>query len=227
MTANNAAAPIRERIILTREEALQGKEFYWVMRRAQDILFSLLAIIVLFVPMLIVALVILIDSPGASPLFVQTRIGRDGKPFRFYKFRTMVPNAEAKLNELLKYNEMKEGPTFKIKKDPRITRTGRLLRKSGIDELPQLINVIKGDMSIVGPRPPLPREVEKYDAYAHQRLYITPGMTCYWQIQPRRNELSFRDWVNLDIKYIQERSFLTDWKIILRTFVAVVTLQGR
>lgn len=227
MTANNAAALNQEQAILTREEALQGKEFYWFMRRAQDIFFSLLAIIVLFVPMLIVALIILIDSPGASPIFVQTRIGKDGKPFRFYKFRTMVPNAEAKLNELLKYNEMKEGPTFKIKKDPRITRTGKLLRKSGIDELPQLINVIKGDMSIVGPRPPLPREVEKYDAYAHQRLYITPGMTCYWQIQPRRNELSFRDWVRLDVQYIRERSFLTDWKIILKTFVAVVTLQGR
>jgi len=216
----------QEKTVISREEALRGKQAYWFFRRAQDIFFSILAIIVLFVPMLIVALVILIDSPGASPVFVQTRIGKDGKPFRFYKFRTMVPNAEEKLKELLKFNEMK-GPAFKIKKDPRITRTGKLLRKSGIDELPQLINVLKGDMSIVGPRPPLPREVEKYDAYARQRLYITPGMTCYWQIQPGRNDLSFRDWVDLDIKYIRERSFLTDWKIILRTFVAVVTLQGR
>lgn len=215
-----------EKRLLTREEALEGKQVYWFFRRAQDIFFSILALIVLFIPMLIVALVIVIDSPGASPVFVQTRIGRDGKPFRFYKFRTMVPNAEDKLKELLKFNEMK-GPAFKIKKDPRITRTGKLLRKSGIDELPQLINVLKGDMSIVGPRPPLPREVEKYDDYALQRLYITPGMTCYWQIQPNRNDLSFKDWVNLDVRYIRERSFLTDWKIIFGTVVAVVTLQGR
>ena len=226
MSEKNTAAQQQDRLVLTREEALKGKEAYWFFRRVQDIIFSLLALEVLLVPMLIVALIILIDSPGASPLFVQTRVGRDGKLFRFYKFRTMVPDAEKKLNELLKYNEMK-GPAFKIKKDPRITRTGKLLRKSGIDELPQLLNVIKGDMSIVGPRPPLPREVEKYDDYARQRLYITPGLTCYWQIQPRRNELSFRDWVDLDIKYIQERSFLTDWKIILKTFIAVVTLQGR
>lgn len=220
------AAASEELKILTREEALQGKELYWILRRAQDILFSMLALVVLLIPMLIVALVIVIDSPGASPIFVQTRIGRDGKPFRFYKFRTMVPNAEEKLKELLKHNEMK-GPAFKMKNDPRIIRTGKFLRKTGIDELPQLINVLKGDMSIVGPRPPLPREVEKYNAYARQRLYITPGMTCYWQIQHGRNDISFKDWVRLDVKYIQERSFITDWKIILRTFIAVVTMQGR
>lgn len=220
------AAANEELRILTREEALQGKELYWIFRRAQDIFFSALALVVLLIPMLIVALVIIIDSPGASPIFIQTRIGRDGKPFRFYKFRTMVPNAEEKLKELLKHNEMK-GPAFKMKNDPRIIRTGKFLRKTGIDELPQLINVLKGDMSIVGPRPPLPREVEKYNAYARQRLYITPGMTCYWQIQHGRNDISFKDWVRLDVKYIQERSFLTDWKIILRTFIAVVTMQGR
>lgn len=114
------------------------------------------------------------------------------------------PDAEARLKDLLKYNEM-SGPAFKIKHDPRITRIGRFLRKSGIDELPQLFNVLRGDMSIVGPRPPLPREVAQYDDYARQRLYITPGITCYWQIQPRRNEMNFRDWVDLDIKYIRER----------------------
>lgn len=226
MTARQtAAAP--ERIILTREEALANKGVYWAIRRAQDIILSLLALIVLLIPMLIVALLIVIDSPGASPLFIQTRVGRDGKLFRVYKFRTMVPDAEKKLDELLKYNEMKGGPAFKIANDPRITHLGRFLRKSGIDELPQLLNVLLGDMSIVGPRPPLPREVEKYGDYERQRLYITPGMTCYWQIQPRRNELNFRTWVDLDVKYIRERSFLVDWKIILGTFVAVVTLQGR
>ena len=226
MTARQtAAAP--ERVILTREEALANKGAYWVIRRAQDIVLCTLALVVLLIPMLIVALLIVIDSPGASPLFIQTRVGRDGKLFRVYKFRTMVPDAEKKLDELLKYNEMKGGPAFKIANDPRITRLGRFLRKSGIDELPQLINVLLGDMSIVGPRPPLPREVERYGEYELQRLYITPGMTCYWQIQPRRNELNFRTWVDLDVKYIRERSFLVDWKIILGTFVAVITLQGR
>ena len=226
MTARRTAA-VRQRGIITREEALANKQAYWVIRRAQDIFLSALALIVLLVPMLIVALLIVIDSPGASPIFTQTRIGRDGKSFRFYKFRTMIPNAEAKLKDLLKYNEMKGGPTFKMAHDPRITRIGKFLRKTGIDELPQLLNVLRGDMSIVGPRPPLPREVEQYGDYERQRLYITPGLTCYWQIQPRRNELSFRTWVDLDVQYIHDRSFLTDWKIIFKTFVAIVTLQGR
>lgn len=217
---------MEDRQVISREEALRSKRAYWVLRRAQDIFFSALAIVVLSPLMLAVALLIVIDSPGAGPIFTQTRVGRDGRQFRFYKFRTMVPNAEAKLKELLKYNEMK-GPAFKIKRDPRITRIGKFLRKSGIDELPQLLNVLKGDMSIVGPRPPLPREVAQYGPYELQRLYITPGITCYWQIQPRRNDLSFRDWVDLDIKYIRERSFWVDWKIILKTFVAAATLQGR
>ena len=226
MTARHTAAA-QHRVTVTREEALANKQVYWVIRRAQDIFFSALALVVLLIPMLIVALLIVIDSPGASPIFIQTRVGRDGKQFRFYKFRTMVPNAEEKLKELLKYNEMTGGPAFKMAHDPRITRIGNFLRKSGIDELPQLLNVLRGDMSIVGPRPPLPREVAQYDDYARQRLYITPGMTCYWQIQPRRNELSFHTWVDLDVQYIRDRSFLTDWKIILKTFIAVVTLQGR
>ena len=190
MTAR-ATKAARQRVTITREEALANKQAYWVIRRAQDIFFSALALIVLLIPMLIVALLIVIDSPGASPIFTQIRIGRDGKSFRFYKFRTMIPNAEEKLKELLKYNEMK-GPAFKMAHDPRITRIGKFLRKTGIDELPQLLNVLRGDMSIVGPRPPLPREVEQYGDYERQRLYITPGLTCYWQIQPRRNELSFR-----------------------------------
>ncbi len=225
MSARNTAEYSAD--ILTREEALAGKRGYWIVRRAQDIVLSALALVVLFIPMLFVALLIVIDSPGASPVFTQTRVGRDGKQFRFYKFRTMVPDAEGKLRELLKYNEMRDGPAFKIKNDPRITRIGRFLRKTGIDELPQLINVLRGDMSIVGPRPPLPREVERYGAYERQRLYITPGMTCYWQIQPRRNELNFRTWMELDVRYIRERSFLVDWKIIFGTIIAVVTLQGR
>ena len=136
---------------LNREEVLKSRSFYCVLRRGQDIFFSA-------IPMAIVALIIWIDSPGASPIFSQDRVGRDGKIFKFYKFRSMVPNAEAKLHEVLEQNEM-DGPVFKMKNDPRITRVGRFIRKASIDELPQLINILKGDMSIVGPRPALPREV--------------------------------------------------------------------
>jgi len=210
---------------LTREMVLQTGKHYWRGRRMQDVILSSLALLVLWPFMLLVALVIIIDSPGASPIFSQIRIGRDGKPFKFYKFRSMRPGAEDGLGDLLPYNEM-NGPTFKIKNDPRITRVGRFIRKTSIDELPQLWNVLRGEMSIVGPRPGLPREVEQYDARARVRLMITPGLTCYWQIQPNRNELSFEEWVELDIKYIVERNFWVDWKIIFATFGAVIGMNG-
>ncbi|OUP26230.1 sugar transferase [Faecalibacterium sp. An192] len=220
-----SAVPQRKAYWFDRDEILRTKRFYWVGRRAQDIFFSLLALIVLAIPMLIVALVIWIDSPGASPIFSQNRVGRDGKVFKFYKFRSMVPNAEAKLHEVLEQNEM-DGPVFKMKNDPRITRVGRFIRKTSIDELPQLINILKGDMSIVGPRPALPREVAEYGEYEMQRLYVTPGLTCYWQIQPNRNELTFDEWMDLDLKYIQDRSFWLDWKLIILTVVAVLKMYG-
>ena len=122
-------------------------------------------------------------------------------------------------------NEM-DGPAFKMKDDPRITRVGKFIRKTGIDELPQLWNILKGDMSIVGPRPALPREVEQYNELQMQRMYVQPGLTCYWQIQPNRNEISFDDWMALDLKYIEERSFRVDWKIIFLTLKAVICKQG-
>lgn len=221
----------RERRVLERQPMLDkrevqtGKRLYCVAKRGQDILFSLLALLVLWPFMLLLALVIYIDSPGASPFFVQERIGLNGKPFRFIKFRSMVPDAEKKLHALLDKNEM-DGPVFKIRRDPRITRVGSFIRRCSIDELPQLINILKGDMSIVGPRPALPREVKKYDDYERQRLYVRPGLTCYWQVQPRRNDLSFDEWLELDLKYIRERSFLTDWKIIFKTFSAVIGMEG-
>lgn len=224
-TAVASAVPQRKTYWFDRDEILRTKRFYWMVRRAQDIFFSLLALIVLAVPMLIVALVIWIDSPGASPIFCQDRVGRDGKIFKFYKFRSMVPNAEAKLHEVLEQNEM-DGPVFKMKNDPRITRVGRFIRKTSIDELPQLMNILKGDMSIVGPRPALPREVAEYGEYEMQRLYVTPGLTCYWQIQPNRNELTFDEWMDLDLKYIQDRSFWLDWKLIVLTVVAVFRMYG-
>ena len=211
--------------VLDRETVLRNGKIYWVFRRVQDVVLSCLALLVLWPLMLLTALAIIIDSPGASPIFAQTRVGRDGKEFTFYKFRSMVPNAEEKLAELLKYNEM-EGPAFKMKDDPRITRVGRFIRMSSIDELPQLWNILRGEMSIVGPRPALPREVVQYDAYARQRLLITPGLTCYWQIRPYRNRLSFDEWVELDVQYIRDRSFLTDWKIIFATFGAVFGMNG-
>ena len=211
--------------LLDRDAVLLRDRRYWQLRRIQDVALSVLALLVLWPGMLVVALVIVIDSPGAGPVFSQTRIGRDGKPFTFYKFRSMRPGAEWELEQLLPQNEM-DGPVFKLRNDPRMTRFGRILRRSGIDELPQLWNVVRGDMSLVGPRPGIPRDVEQYDAYAAQRLIVTPGVTCYWQIQPNRNALSFKEWVELDVRYIQDRSFLTDWKIILKTFGTVLSMTG-
>ena len=210
---------------LDRKKQLHSKSRYWVLRRAQDIVFSSIALVVLSPVMLLVALAVYIDDPKGSPIFSQIRCGRNGKPFKFYKFRSMCVDAEAKLDQLLQQNEM-DGPAFKIKDDPRITRVGKFIRKTSLDELPQLFNILKGDMSIVGPRPPLPREVEQYDAYQRQRLYVTPGLTCYWQVQPHRNDLTFDEWMELDIKYMKERSFLVDWKIIFQTVRVVLFGQG-
>lgn len=218
--------PIIKDLVLDYEQIENSRKLYRGFKRVQDVFFSALALLVLFVPMMIVALVIVIDSPGASPFFAQKRIGKNGKEFKFWKFRSMIPNAEEKLCELLEKNEM-DGPVFKIKDDPRITRVGRFIRKTSIDELPQLLNILKGDMSIVGPRPALPREVEQYSDYEKQRLYVTPGLTCYWQTQPQRNDLSFEEWLELDIKYIQERGFFVDWKTILKTFLVVFKGGGQ
>lgn len=212
-------------ISIDREKMLRSHRHYWVLRRAQDIVFSLLALILLAPLALVISLAIVLDSPGDGAIFRQRRVGRDGKLFWLYKFRTMCPDAEKRLNELLKLNQM-DGPVFKIKGDPRITRMGRFLRKTSLDELPQLLNVLWGDMSIVGPRPALPREVELYNDYQRQRLYVTPGLSCYWQIAPHRNEMSFDEWVALDLKYIQERSFWVDWKIIFLTVRAMFMKYG-
>ena len=214
-----------ERQLVVGKEQLKSKRALDVLKRMQDIFFSSLALIVLSPLMLIISLLIVIDDPKGGPIFSQMRCGRDGKEFRFYKFRSMCVDAEARLAELLKDNEM-DGPAFKIKEDPRITKIGRFLRKTSLDELPQLVNILKGDMSIVGPRPPLPREVAQYDDYQKQRLSVTPGLTCYWQIQPRRNDLTFDQWMELDMKYIRERNFFVDWKIIFGTVKAVFCGEG-
>lgn len=198
---------------------------YLAVKRCFDIVFSLLCIIVFTIPILFVMLLIVIDSPGASPIYIQYRVGKNGRVFKFYKLRSMVPGADQMLDSLLDQNEM-EGPAFKISNDPRITRVGRVIRKTCIDELPQLWNILKGDMSFVGPRPPLPREVEQYNDFQRNRLSVVPGLTCYWQIQPNRNSLTFDKWLELDLKYIEERNVKTDLMIIFKTVGAVLNMEG-
>ncbi len=198
---------------------------YLAVKRCFDIVFSLLCIIVFTIPILFVMLLIVIDSPGASPIYNQYRVGKNGRVFKFYKLRSMVPEADQMLDSLLDQNEM-EGPAFKISNDPRITRVGRVIRKTCIDELPQLWNILKGDMSFVGPRPPLPREVEQYNDLQRNRLSVVPGLTCYWQIQPNRNSLTFDKWLELDLKYIEERNVKTDLMIIFKTVGAVLNMEG-
>ena len=198
---------------------------YLAVKRCFDIVFSLLCIIVFTIPILFVMLLIVIDSPGASPIYIQYIVGKNGRVFKFYKLRSMVPEADQMLDSLLDQNEM-EGPAFKISNDPRITRVGRVIRKTCIDELPQLWNILKGDMSFVGPRPPLPREVEQYNDFQRNRLSVVPGLTCYWQIQPNRNSLTFDKWLELDLKYIEERNVKTDLMIIFKTVGAVLNMEG-
>lgn len=194
--------------------------FYWPLKRLIDIMGSIAALLG-FAPLyLLIALVIFLDDPHGSPFYVSTRCGKNGKPFRFFKFRTMRVGADKLLSTLQSQNEA-DGPAFKIRNDPRITRVGRVLRKTGLDEFPQFLNVLLGDMSIVGPRPPLPHEVEQYTAYQRQRLYVIPGITCSWQITPCRNQVSFAEWVEMDLTYIRTRSIGLDFKLIGKTATAL------
>lgn len=207
------------------EEMLKQKTGYLILKRGFDIIASLCALLILSPLFLILSLVIFCDDPHGSPFFSQTRIGKKGIPFRFYKFRSMVVNAEELLMDLQDQNEM-SGPAFKIKNDPRITKVGRFIRKTSLDELPQLWNVLKGDMSLVGPRPPLPNEVAQYTPEQWKRLLVTPGLTCYWQIQPNRNELTFDQWFALDMEYIHNRNLKTDLSIIFHTISVMFHMCG-
>lgn len=209
-------------------EAIIEKSYasYWRKKRLFDIFFATL-ILLFFLPlMVIIAIVIVIDDPHGGPFYKQIRVGRHGKEFYMYKFRTMRVNADQMIEELAKSNEM-DGPVFKIKDDPRITRVGKYLRKLSLDELMQFFNVLKGDMSLVGPRPPLPREVKYYTDYQKLRLLVTPGITCTWQISRNRNDIPFEQWVEMDIEYIQTRTYLNDIKIMLETPIAMLTATGR
>ena len=212
-------------IFLDRESVLRRAENRRFFRRGQDILIALLGLGLLWPVMLAAAALLWLEEPHASPIFAQTRVGRDGREFTMYKFRSMHPGAEAGLDALLCRNET-DGPVFKIRRDPRITRVGRFIRRTSLDELPQFWNVLKGDMTIVGPRPALPEEVAQYNRYHKLRQLITPGLTCYWQIQPNRDDISFDDWIALDIQYIRDRNFLLDLKLILLTVKAMFCSQG-
>lgn len=195
---------------------------YEKIKRFFDICISFAALVVLSPLLLVIAILIYLEDKGPV-IYSQTRIGKDGRAFKLYKFRSMCVDADEKLKDLQKLNE-RDGPVFKIRDDPRVTKIGKFIRKTCIDELPQLVNIIKGDMSIVGPRPPLPNEVEQYNSYQKQRLLVVPGLTCYWQIQ-KGEETTFDEWVELDLKYIKERSILLDFRLILLTFK--VTLSGK
>ena len=196
---------------------------YEKIKRFFDICLSAAALVVLSPLLLVIAILIYLEDKGPV-IYSQTRIGKDGRAFKLYKFRSMCVDADEKLKDLQELNE-RDGPVFKIRDDPRVTKIGKFIRKTCIDELPQLVNIIKGDMSIVGPRPPLPNEVEQYNSYQKQRLLVVPGLTCYWQIQ-KGEETTFDEWVELDLKYIKERSILLDFRLILLTFKVILSGKG-
>lgn len=201
---------------------------YRFVKRSFDIVFSLAVLIVAFIPGLILAVLIRLETPG-NPFYGQLRVGKvdaDGNPtyFKMWKFRSMVQGADAMKDRLMDKNEV-AGPMFKMADDPRVTRIGKFIRKHSIDEFPQFLNVLRGDMSVVGPRPPLPREVEEYDEWAMQRLAVKPGLTGPWQVGGRSN-LDFDDMVRLDLGYIVNRSVKTDLILILQTIAVVFTGDG-
>jgi exopolysaccharide biosynthesis polyprenyl glycosylphosphotransferase len=198
--------------------------FSYVMKRMLDLTVSVTAMLLLMPLFILTAIAIYIEDPG--PVFYfQIRVGRNGRHFKFYKFRSMVVNAEKIKQELAGKNESADGVIFKMKKDPRITKVGKIIRKLSIDELPQLINVLKGDMSLVGPRPPLPNEVAKYTLEHRKRLHVIPGITCLWQVSGR-SDIPFTDQVRLDLQYIQSASFLTDILLLMKTVPAVLSGRG-
>ncbi|PGZ80217.1 multidrug MFS transporter [Priestia megaterium] len=197
--------------------SINDKYLYRMLKRVIDVIGAGLGIVLLLMIFIIVSIAIKVEDPKGPVFFSQKRVGKNGKTFMMYKFRSMVTNAEEKLEELLKQNET-TGAMFKMKEDPRVTRIGKIIRKTSIDELPQLFNVLKGEMSLVGPRPPLPREVEIYTDYDKQRLLVTPGCTGLWQVSGRSN-IGFEEMVELDLFYITNRNLQFDIKIILKTFL--------
>lgn len=202
----------------------KSKPVYEFFKRFFDIVLCAFALIVLSPLFLVIAILIKCED-GGPVFFKQTRLTKGRKEFGMYKFRSMCVDAEAKLESLMEQNEM-EGPAFKMENDPRITKIGKFVRKTSIDELPQLFNIIKGDMSIIGPRPPLIREVEAYTEYQLHRLDVKTGLSCYHECYGRSKVHDFDQWVEQDLRYIQERSLWVDFKIILMTVKVVLTGDG-
>ena len=188
---------------------------YLFLKRLIDIIGSFTGLALLSPLFVLVALAIKIEDPKGKIFFSQERCGKNNKLFPMYKFRSMISNAEELLEELMEQNEM-DGPVFKIKEDPRITKVGKFIRKTSIDELPQLFNILKGDMTIVGPRPAIPHEVAEYNDYQKQRLLVKPGLTCIWQVSGR-NSVGFDEWVEMDLEYIEKRNLWLDIKLIFKT----------
>jgi lipopolysaccharide/colanic/teichoic acid biosynthesis glycosyltransferase len=194
------------------------------LKRACDIIGSLVFLIVLSPCFLVLAVLVKLED-GGPVFFSQSRVGRFGEPFQMYKFRSMRRNAEAELEKLLAQNQHAEGVTFKMRNDPRITRVGRWLRRFSLDELPQFVNVLAGEMSLVGPRPPTPREVVHYSPADRRRLAVKPGLTCFWQVGGRSN-IDFSGQVKLDVQYIETAGFWVDLKLLFQTVRAVVGGYG-
>ena len=199
-------------------ESTRGFSFYEAIKRLIDIICSFVGILVLSPLFIIIAIIVKFTSKGPI-FFSQKRVGRNGKEFDMYKFRSMVVNAEELKEKLAAQNEM-SGPMFKMKDDPRVTKVGKFIRKTSLDELPQLWNVLKGDMSLVGPRPSLPKEVAQFEKWMYKRLSVKPGLTCFWQVSGRNN-IDFEDWMKLDIKYVDERNIWIDIKLIFKTVLVL------
>jgi exopolysaccharide biosynthesis polyprenyl glycosylphosphotransferase len=206
------------------QEEYGSLTLYSVLKRAIDIIGSIVGLILLSPLFVIIAILIKWDDPRGPVFFYQTRIGKNEMPFRIYKFRSMCTDAENKLKELLDKNDI-SGAMFKMKEDPRITKVGKFIRRTSIDELPQFFNVLRGEMSLVGPRPPSSREVNDYTSYDKKRLTVTPGCTGLWQVSGRNN-LSFKEMVELDLAYIENRNIWFDIKIILKTMKTVISSKG-
>lgn len=192
--------------------------FYEICKRAIDIIGAISGLLLLSPVIVIVACAIKFTSKGPI-FFSQKRVGKNGELFDMYKFRSMVVNAEELKEKLAHQNEM-SGPMFKMKDDPRVTKVGKFIRKTSLDELPQLWNVLKGDMSLVGPRPSLPKEVAQFEKWMYKRLSVKPGLTCFWQVSGRNN-IDFEDWMKLDIKYVDERNIWIDIKLIFKTVLVL------
>lgn len=211
------------KVVLLNKDKIRSRFVYHSMKRLFDIVAATCGIVILSPLMIIIA--VLIKAEDHGPVFYkQVRVGKDGKTFKMYKFRSMFVNADKMLDRLKDQNDV-DGPMFKMKDDPRVTKIGHFIRKHSLDELPQFLNVLKGDMSLVGPRPPLPSEVAEYSEYDKQRLFVTPGCTGLWQAT-ERNEVGFNEMVQLDIQYIKRASFIFDLWIIWKTVEIVIKPNG-